>query len=231
MLETISQSEEVQLTGDQVRRVLEDVARSHAEVRVTSDQTDDSWTGRFVTVAEHQVEIAFDDNQDVTARWAPDARCDAAFQTTEGHYRFVAGVRGVARGTGRAALERPTCLWVRQRRRFWRAEVRTSTPVRITNAVGGEEFSGALLNLSPEGMACRVADREAPRLRDAARLNLVFELDDGHGPIHVAAELRAQTPAGSVGHTVLRLEFVPDSIAGSERRRLQRATGVGPGKT
>jgi c-di-GMP-binding flagellar brake protein YcgR len=118
----------------------------------------------------------------------------------------------------------PESVTIEQRRRFWRAPVRRSSTVHLT-PVGQSTLEAALLNISIDGLACRLARRDARHLDIATTVGLTFELDD-NAQIAIDGTVRAVTPASEPENTIVRLQFSAESIPDATRERIKRATQV-----
>jgi len=122
-------------------------------------------------------------------------------------------------------LDRPKTLQVTQRRRFQRKALRPTCQVRLDPKPGGNggPVSGELLNLSPDGMACRLVEEAAEPIPVGQRLHVAFCLQDAEPGFEFDAVLTNKSHAGSEGNFILGLAFragPKDRRAKAERERL-----------
>src|SRR5262249_36774915 len=106
------------------------------------------------------------------------------------------------------AVERPTVIQALQRRRFWRANLAPSSSARITQSVRGKSvvIDPALLNISAEGIACRLPPKLANGIQVDDTCDISFTLPHTALPFNFAAVVRNVTPA-SDDATIVGLQF------------------------
>ncbi len=143
---------------------------------------------------------------------------------TDRRYQFSANVSAVPQwgGSYSIALDRPGVLRVLDRRRFLRANLAPSSKVTLDwpDAGGRHSQSANLLNISADGMACRIKDSVAVSIEKRTRLKATFEMPGRGEPFELEAIVSNKTPA-SEGCTILGLQFVTarrDARAISELR-------------
>lgn len=105
------------------------------------------------------------------------------------------------------AIDRPPILTVVDRRRFVRARLAPSSLVKIEWRQGGADHRrvATLLNISPDGMACRVEDPAALAIELGDPLRVQFALPRQNSMFHLTASASNVTPAG--GATILGMQF------------------------
>jgi len=110
------------------------------------------------------------------------------------------------------------------RRRFQRARLRTSTPVSLRPMHGDRSScSAVLLNITADGVACRVpADLENGIAKDTA-LWIRFTLAEDNEPYELPAEVVYRAAGGSPGQDVVGLKFLEHHDTVSIKQRLQDA--------
>ncbi len=129
------------------------------------------------------------------------------------------------------ALTRPATLNVLERRRFVRAKLAPSSKVTLEWMTNGESHrhTASLLNISADGLACRIEDAVAGALEGAASLRARFDLPGGARTFRLTADVSNRTPA-SGEHTILGLQFrrTPDQAPQLEalKESLGRYTDV-----
>jgi c-di-GMP-binding flagellar brake protein YcgR len=158
------------------------------------------------------------------------AACVAQFSINNESYGFDCEVESARRSGTRLYLviSRPERAWVRQRRRFWRTTLRESTAITLTTPDGAASAHGAVLNVSVDGLACRVACKQAESLSIGDAVETRFTLDGDHKEFTLAGEIRGKTAAGSPDQVILRLQFTPASMTEDDRLRIGRAVRTDP---
>lgn len=106
-------------------------------------------------------------------------------------------------------LAQPASIAVLDRRRFLRAKLAPSSKVELEWKHDGAEHrqTVSLLNVSSDGMACRVDEALTAGLEKRDRLRARFTLPGGDRQIELNARVTNLTPA-SVGTAIMGLQFV-----------------------
>jgi len=218
----------VELDARQSVRVLERIRRDGVPVSLSpSDgRAARSINGRITELHRDTLEIQADASAacpttvDAAARWL------VQFAVSSDRFGFETQVESMAEHVGSISvtLRRPECVWVRQRRRFWRANLRTSTAVTLTPAGDGPRITGAVLNLSVDGLACRLSRLDTAGLKIGDPVTLEFEVEDGVGPLSAGAEIRGKTLAATPDSVIVRLQFIPTTLSTQDRERIVQAT-------
>ncbi len=106
------------------------------------------------------------------------------------------------------AMVRPRIIHVLDRRRFVRAKLAPSSKVAIDwNRAGTpHRYTANLLNISIEGLACRVEDGAAAALNVGDSLRVTFQLPGHEKPFVLNATVSNKTPA-STDYTILGVQF------------------------
>ncbi len=153
------------------------------------------------------------------------AACVAQFSINNESYGFDCEIESAHWSGARLSLviSRPKRAWVRQRRRFWRTTLRESTAITLTTPDGAASAKGAVLNVSVDGLACRVGCKQAEGLSIGDAVKTRFTLDGDQKEFLLAAEIRGKTVAGSPDQVILRLQFTPTSMTEDDRLRIGRA--------
>lgn len=109
-------------------------------------------------------------------------------------------------------LARPERMHLLQRRRFMRAKLQPSAHVELYGAdyCGPEPARGQLLNVSPDGLACKVPVEVGDALGIDDLLAIGFTLWPDSEPFTVAARVKNKTTAGSSEWMILGLQFQCD---------------------
>jgi len=151
------------------------------------------------------------------------AQCEVQMYADR-RYQFTTTISSVPQwgGSYSIAFDRPGTLRVLDRRRFLRANLAPSSKVMLDwpDAGGRHTQSASLLNISADGMACRISDSVAVGIEKHTRLKATFEMPGRDKPFELEAVVTNKTPA-SEGCTILGLQFVTarrDAKAISELR-------------
>lgn len=133
-------------------------------------------------------------------------------------YQFAATVQSTPNwGASQAlAFVRPTELTVIDRRRFWRARLAPSARVALewTHCGSRERHNAALLNVSIDGLACRVDKLAASALEVQTSVTARFRMKESSREFQLEALVMNRTPASDGGFIVgLQFARVFDSVA------------------
>ncbi len=221
-LDTTLGADKVVLRGGAVGRVMAQAGRDGALTRLRFAEDGAEALGRVCHLSAEEMEIRLEKDQVVEVRENGTRKCAVEFEAGGQPFSFSTVVVGVAGSV--VALRQPTELSTTQRRRFWRARVRESTPVGIALPDGSLQCEADILNLSSAGLACRVERQRADSLSEGDRVTLNFEVE-GKGPWNVLAEVRAKTDTSDRGHVIVRLQFDGASLSSDLREQLQSLTG------
>lgn len=127
--------------------------------------------------------------------------------------------------SGLMRVPKPDELSSSDRRRSLRR--RLHRPMCITLESGGAggdwKSEGAMLNLSPDGIACRVPTDRAQCLRIGQTVRVGFDAAAEDRPFDWPARVTNMTKGGTTDHTVVGLEFIREKTNSEDRRRLRRA--------
>ena len=140
-------------------------------------------------------------------------------------YLFETGPAETGFGEDPAVIRvsRPITIAPMDRRRSQRRRLREPADV-VLNAVGEHEgwrCGAVLLNVSPDGIACRIPQQDGrlPSLGDTLRAE--FSLDGSPFSYALTGRVVNVTQGGTPGHLVMGLEFVIDSESEAVRTRLR----------
>lgn len=121
-------------------------------------------------------------------------------------------------------LQCPRILQVMQRRRFWRAKLAPSSVVSLRWSAAGRDLhtNGPLLNVSSEGLACKLDAGAAQSIGVGGRVKAEFSIPQSAGAFHFHAVVRNCSPA-SDDSWILGVEFMTegDGEQGAAQQRLR----------
>lgn len=119
-------------------------------------------------------------------------------------------------------IPEPKTIAVAERRRSPRRQFQDATKVTLTS-IGRDSatrISGALLNLSDDGLACRLLETEIDSLEPDESVSVSFALSSWEQPFALTGRIVSRTKAGSPGYVVAGVEF--ESGEQMEQRSLLR---------
>lgn len=123
------------------------------------------------------------------------------------------------------SIETPDRLYSVDRRRNARRTLHQAITVTLTSAnPSGGRASGVLLNLSTDGLACKVAHGDLENFALGGGLTASFALSDFPAAVELRARLVSCTES-QPGFCVVGLEFLSDEA--SKRARFQLETMIG----
>jgi hypothetical protein len=217
----------IRLDSRASHHAIESAIRTHAQVVIESAALPGVTINGFLISGDEKALL-----MEITGRPAvnldhlPGARCEVQLYG-EQRFLFTANVTGApAWGESRAvALTRPDSLRVLDRRRFIRAKLAPSSRVTIDwhrNGEGHQQVA-ALLNISVDGLACRV-DGAAAAAIDAAQspCRVRFDLPRSTHRFDLPATVCSRTPA-SAGCVILGLQFIVSGAAAAHLSALREA--------
>lgn len=128
-------------------------------------------------------------------------------------------------GSGLIRLPKPSRLTLADRRRSERRRLkqRATVSLQIGEQDGAWTIQGAMLNLSAEGIACRIAREDALRMAVGCVVLVRFVLQEAGRPFEWSARVTNITEGGTADRTVVGLEFIFDHRGEVDRARLCRA--------
>lgn len=216
----------IQLDAEASQHVLEQAVRTQAQVVLEAlDWGPATINGFLVSGDAIALLMEITGRPAVAAHRLPNTRCDARLYA-ERRYAFASTITAVPRwGSSRClALARPQTIGVFDRRRFLRACLAPSSRVRLEWTVDGvlQRQVAAMLNISPDGLACRVEGRTAAEVNPGDRIRARFRLPALPDELNVYAIVCSKTPA-SEGHTIMGLHFQPTPEAAEALAALKEA--------
>ncbi len=138
------------------------------------------------------------------------ARCEGLLHA-ERRYRFFSAITGApAWGRSRCiVIERPAEISLVERRHFLRTRLARSSKVALEwrDGTGSHRHLADLLNISADGLACRIPNAVGAGLEKRARLRVGFRLPDQAADFAFDAWVTNKMPA-SEGCMILGVQFV-----------------------
>ncbi len=134
-------------------------------------------------------------------------------------------------------LERPRTITQAERRRSSRRHLHQPTEVTLSHITGNTEssFEAVMLNVSPDGLACRLTRSQVECLDVGTILQARFRLESSATDFDLCARVCNVTEGGTPGHAVVGIEFtsddrIPQDCRMSDRVRLRESL-ENPGQT
>ena len=147
-----------------------------------------------------------------------------AFEANATRYIFesTGAIQWIDTESGFILLPKPSSLTLADRRRSERRRLkqRATVSLQMGEESGAWTSQGAMLNLSPEGIACRIAREDASRMEVGSVVLVRYGLEEAGQSFEWSARVMNITEGGTAGRTVVGLEFIVDHEA--DRVRLCR---------
>jgi len=217
----------IELNPRQSQRVLEQAIRVKAPVLI-EPRTLESMEGLKGTLqggSAENLQVYFCEPSIPVGAFVPTSYCDARLFVGDNRYLFTTSVLELdTRGQPAClTLARPETIQVLQRRKFWRATLRESSEVSLhwSSSSGEAEAVGALCNISPDGMACRLSRQDADAMFIGDPVRVRFALPFYDRTFDLTAVICNKTPGASSDSMLVGLQFVADEQGSQEIRALR----------
>ena len=222
-----ARSEGLKTTRSRCVQVLTEAHDRVAAAAVIHVQSGVEIPARFTEIGPCHIRMVLESNVHGVDAFAPDDRLRIRVAVSSGCFEFetnIVEVNRSAAGRSELRLQFPEKMQCLRRRQFRRAMVRPSTAVTLVRPGRTDAYRADMLNISADGFACRLGARDAEMLRTGERLSTTFHLDTDDELFTLDAELKGKTPAGSPERTILRLQFISESMPDETRVRLCHMT-------
>ncbi len=200
----------IRLDREVSHRVIENAIRTQAQTVLESPAFPDATINAFM-ISGDQTALLMEVTSQLIApvEQLLNARCEAQLYCDQ-RYRFATVINAAPQwGNSRSlAIARPETISVIDRRRFLRAKLAPSTKVKLQWQRAGviQRHVAAMLNISPEGLACRLADGVATTVETDDPVQVKFEFAELARSFSLEAVVSNKTPA-SEGSIILGLRF------------------------
>ncbi len=208
-------------------RLLERAVRGHVPVRLEVKSQDDApaLSVRMAQQLDDALLVQID--QPADALPLESTYCDASFALDGQEYMFTTVVQEVIAGAQPPTLRiaRPKVVHAWQRRRFLRAAFADSAAIYLGkhNSFDVPEAEGRILNVSQDGVACRVHARYADHRAVGEAVSVQFTIGALPEVLQLNAVIRSKTPGGTPGAIILGLQFEECESSRLQRERLGAA--------
>jgi hypothetical protein len=212
------------LDQDASNQVVESATRTHAQVVLESPAFPGiTLNGFLISGDDRALLMEITGHPLPSLKHALNAPCIARLYG-EKRYEFSTTITDVPRW-GRSALlafARPRAIGLIERRRFLRAKLAPSSQVELVwnHSANSHSHRAPLLNISPDGLACRLDDDAAAAIGKDDPLKATFEIPGRGQPFSFHATVKNKTPA-SKGCTILGLQFVSTPEAAEQLSALR----------
>jgi len=212
------------LDAESTDRVLDEAVRSQAQVAIEVPAVPTPINGFLIAADPAALLVQLTGRPNFNPADLARQDCDVRIHG-EQHYLFPAAIESVSTW-GRsmaAAVTRPERIGVVERRRFRRASLAPSSRVVVQWTTGdtSHRHTAALLNVSADGLACRMEEAVAGGIARDASVSASFTLPWNHQTFNLDALVTNKTPA-SEGSVILGLQFTQDARAAEQRARLRQ---------
>lgn len=224
-----------QLDERSSREVLTRAVARRAGVRllVATGGTEAALSGVLVGDDEHVLTIELEERAKEMHVHLGSAALHVSLEMPDTTYFFETSCSedSADRASGMLPLARPNTLRAFERRRSGRKSLRGSTEVTLSPvglAAGvtpdqGWQCKAVMLNVSPEGMACRVRRIEAQRTDIGQTVRAVFNIGLATEPFIVTGQITNVTLGSTPDTAVLGMTFVDSDNPGPTKARLREA--------
>jgi hypothetical protein len=218
--------EKITLNADESQRSLESAIRTQAQVVLESSVIPHATINGCLISGDERALL-----MEITGRPArdPSALVNAIAHVqlySDRRYGFSTTVTAVPQwGQTRAlALDRPAVMTVIDRRRFVRARLAPSSHLKLEwrHATVDHRCIATLLNISTDGIACRVEGPAAPPIEVGDTMRTWFTMPGQDLAFDLSAAVSNVTPA-SGGSTILGLQFDRSTKTCSQIDRLRES--------
>lgn len=149
-----------------------------------------------------------------------------AFEANATRYVFesTSAIQWQDSASGFIRLPKPSSLTLADRRRSERRRLKQGATVTLQMGKANDSWTsqGAMLNLSREGIACRIAREDASRMEVGCGVLVRFGLEEVGQSFEWSARVTNITEGGTAGRSVVGLEFIIDHEGEADRARLCR---------
>lgn len=215
----------IRLEADRAASALDGAVRAQAQVVIITPVADTPVNGFIVSADADALLVQLTGHLEFDVTRLVDQECEVQIHADQ-HYRFTGRIVGTPHWgkTQAVAVSRPQFVALIERRRFRRASLAPSSSVNIKWDSNGTRHSqtATILNVSAEGLACRVQADIAACIDAEGRISASFQLPWQDEVLNLDATVSNRTPA-SEGCVILGLQFVVSSESAVQLARLREA--------
>lgn len=214
-----------------VDRVLAEAINTKAPVRlhVDGDGVNADASGELAGGDDSHLLIRLTGPDPMSRTLLPDFPARVTMMVADVQYEFqaVCVEQSATPDTQVIRILRPGTITSADRRRSPRRLLRRATNVVLRAPDVDEEWqcNAAMLNLSPDGIACRMPEQHAGPLRLDQTIRVMFHLARSSQFFDLTARVSNITRGATPGQLVVGLEFAVDSGSQESRAELRRVLG------
>ncbi len=213
----------IRLEGDSVAKALECAVRDKAQVVILTPEADTPLDGFFISADADALLIQLTGHPVVDVAALTGRDCEIQVHADR-HYQFTSRITGApVWGQSHAlAVSQPSFVALIERRHFRRASLAPSSKVELqwTDAGGSHRHFATILNVSSDGLACKVDEAVASAIESRCSVSLTFQLPWLDEPYLLKASISNRTPA-SEGCTILGFHYSTGSESAVRLARLR----------
>lgn len=199
--------------------------RSRVSVQFDADLRRDGYTGMIVGATPQHLMLELDGLDANGRKTLESSPFSVSFEVSGTRYAFTARCLAEAAGNDSALVyvSRPPVLPRAERRRSPRRRLREPSRIAIRSLATSPPVDrpATLLNLSLNGLACRLGSDVVNSISINDTLHVSFDLDRPASRFDLTARVTNITEGGSSDQTILGLEFLPDNMSELSRRKLE----------
>lgn len=195
-------------------------ARAIVSIEAQPGNAELTWRGEVVDLDKSTIVLLCDVGDTNSSAHKRDEPLNAEFSLSSARYTFRTSlIDAPARtedGQLVVRLKRPQTIAAIERRRSRRRFLSTGTvQIRVSDGGKSEPLQGVILNLSVNGLACRMTQADADRLTVGAEsLTVMIQPGVSEGPdqLELCGHVVNITPAGSEEQAIVGVEFLLDEV-------------------
>lgn len=203
----VDQGVSVELDVQMSSRLLERALRSNVSVSLAFSRCDNEVTASAQIERGQSETLMLSGEESTFEGLLPSSCLEIRFTLDAQEFFFSSSVLSCTERT--VEIARPAQLHTWQRRRFLRARVAESATVTLTlpDVYTHPKGEGAILNVSRDGLACRVSRELADSLSVDETVGVVFELGPDRIRIECNGKVKSKTVSGSAHSTIVGVHF------------------------
>lgn len=205
------------LDSAETLRLLSDVVEGHValELIIADAMNRSSITGAMQGFSATEMTIQLDGPAPDPSIWRGGIPVEVRLELDQKHYSFGMAIGSVVndRAGGTIHLDLPLEIWLSDRRKSSRRNFREATSVTLCLDVGDRtnRCPATLLNLSVDGLACRISTEHGALLDRNSNVRAILHLPELGDPVEITARITNSSPGSTSNQLVLGMEFV-DSV-------------------
>ncbi len=210
----------IELDAQTSSRLIERAGRTHAPLTLTFSQCGADRVADLRIQSTDAQALCLEADKGAVDDVLPSTCLEVQFALDGQEYFFSSSTLEYTES--RIAIGRPERLYVWQRRRFLRASVAESAVVVLADAKGRVKGEGAMLNVSQDGLACRISRDTADRIEIDEIIGVKFELGQQRTYVECYGKLKSKIAAGSANAIIAGIHFEDCADSQDAKAQLNR---------